>query len=673
MKEKLKRIICLTLACLTLGLAGACKDTDSSASSGDSSSDGSKPSQVIPTTDSERHTVAGTLHKVTVTENARVYTQNGHTAYKIVADIDDVLCGTATKKAADYIQMHTSLSTGALLPIESQGVNEWKSADKYIVIGREDLFQKAGLTMPSENIGTTGYYIKSAGDSVFIMANGAEGYHLAALAFLRATLGYDMLSEDCVIYEKDGKTLPDIEIIEKPDVDYRQEPNGMTTVEQYGMGINGDTELYPAIGGATIHNAFEFIPKNQYQSNHPEWYSLDGMQPCFTARGNQEEYEAFINTIAEKMILELDRNPAYENITFTMEDSPSLCSCDACNVYRTQYGTIAASVINFMNDLDDVVQAYIDTAYPGKTFNLLFFAYHETEPAPVKKDANGFYVPVDSYVNENGETVEIEPMLCNETVCPLLAPIGAKYTHTFYEDINSAEAENVIAWQAVASKLYMWLYSTNFGYYMYPYNTWDSTQATYQYMVENHAAYIYNQGQYNQTGQTAFTKLKTYIDSKLMFDCNADYEGIVDKFFTYYFRDAAEVMRKVFDEVQIQLRYLENTYRTELNGYIRESIAQTKCWPQQMLEGWWQDMNDGLKAVEKYKKTDPALYTMLKNHITMESLFPRYALCTLYGNTYSTDVRLEMRTALKADCEALNLTRHEEHNTIDGVFAEWGL
>lgn len=672
MKQNFKRILCLTLACLTLGLT-ACKDDGEVSSSTMDSSGGSNSSPVVPTMDFDKHTVAGTLHKISVTDSERVFTQNGQTAYKIVADIEDVLCGTATKKAADFIQMHTTLSTGALLPVVTNGVNDWQSSDKYVVIGREDLFEKAGLSMPKDNIGTTGYYIKSVGDSVFIMANGAEGYHLGALAFLRAVVGYDMLSEDCVIYEKDGKTLPEIEIIEKPDIDYRQEPNGMSTVELYGMAINGDTDLYPAIDGATIHNAFEFIPKSQYQAQHPEWYSLDGTQPCFTARGVAEEYDAYIHTIAEKMIEEIDRNPAYENITFTMEDTPSLCSCDACNEYRIKYGTISASVINFMNDVDDIVQAYIDDVYPGKVMNLLFFAYHETEPAPVTKDASGAYVPVTSYVDENGERVEIEPMVCNENVCPLLAPIGAKYTHTFYEDINSAEAENVIAWQAVSSKLYMWLYSTNFGYYMYPYNTWDSTQATYQYMVENKAAYIYNQGQYNQSGQTAFTKLKTYLDSKLMFDCNADYNAILDKFFKYYFLDASEIMRGVFDEIQVWMRNLEATYRTELNGYIRESIAQAKCWPQQMLEGWWTDMQNGLKAVEKYKKTDPELYVMLKNHITMESLFPRYALCTLYANTYSPDVRLAMRSALKTDCEELKLTRHEEHNTISGVFAGWGL
>ena len=128
MKQNFKRILCLTLACLTLGLT-ACKDDGEVSSSTMDSSGGSNSSPVVPTMDFDKHTVAGTLHKISVTDSERVFTQNGQTAYKIVADIEDVLCGTATKKAADFIQMHTTLSTGALLPVVTNGVNDWLSTD----------------------------------------------------------------------------------------------------------------------------------------------------------------------------------------------------------------------------------------------------------------------------------------------------------------------------------------------------------------------------------------------------------------------------------------------------------------------------------------------------------------------------------------------------------------
>ena len=658
---KMKKILALLLAGFTVLSLSACGKNGSSA-----------PKNIVTTEDADNHVVKGTLHKVNVTESDTQFTKNGATDYKIVAALDDKSVGTALKKASDFITLHVNQATGALLQTQS-GVTSWTTADKYIVLGRQDLFEQAGLTMPTEKIGTTGYYIKTVGNSVFIAANASEGYHLGALALMRAILGYDMLSEDCVIYEKDGATLPNMEIIEKPDIDYRQESNTLTSVEEYGMGISGDTQLYPAINGSTIHNAFEFIPKAQYQKQHPSWYSLDGLQPCFTARGDETEYKAFVAEIARKMIVELDRDPTYENITFTMEDAPNLCKCDACNEYRVKYGAVVASVITFMNDVDDIVQAYIDENYPGKMFNILFFAYHESETAPVVKDEDGHYVPRTSYVNADGETVEIEPILCNETVNPLLAPIGAKYTHSFYEEVNAAEAENMIAWKAVATKLYMWLYSTNFHHYLYPYNSWDTAAETMKYLVENDAVYVYYQGQYNQPTPTGFTMLKNYLDSKLQFDCNADYTAIVDKFFQYYYREAAGIMKSFFEDVQVRLRYLEQTYSTELSGYIRDEIDQAKYWPQQLLEDWVDDIDEAYTLVEKYKDSDPTLYAALVKHIKQEGLFPRYALCTLYENTYSDSQLYAMRKSFKDDCFELNVTRHEEHVTIDSLFALWGV
>ena len=380
-----------------------------------------------------------------------------------------------------------------------------------------------------------------------------------------------------------------------------------------------------------------------------------------------------MQTIAGMMIDQIALTPDVENITFTQEDFPDLCKCSSCGVYRTQYGTIAATIIRFMNDVDDVVQAYIDENIPGKTLNLLFFAYHDSQPAPVEKSADGEYIPRDSYINEAGEEVAIEPIVCNDNVFPLLAPINAKYTHSFYEEINSGDAESLYQWSAVSKKLYLWLYSTNFGYYLYPYNTWDTMAETLRFLVENDVAYIYHQGQYNQEGTTGFTALKDYLDSKLQFDCNADYNACVDKFFKYYFAEGGDMMRKVFDEIQARYRYLEKENPLSLNGYIREEIAKKEYWPKGMLEGWWQDMKDALALVERYQTTDPKKYEALYKAITLETIFPRYALCTLYASEYNPTELLEMRKAFKQDCLKYNVTRHQEHVTIDSVFAGWGV
>ena len=79
--------------------------------------------------------------------------------------------------------------------------------------------------MPTDDIASSGYYIKTRGNVIFIEANGVDGYRMGGLAFLREALGYNMISEDCIVFDKDGKTMPTMDIIERPDFDYRQIQN----------------------------------------------------------------------------------------------------------------------------------------------------------------------------------------------------------------------------------------------------------------------------------------------------------------------------------------------------------------------------------------------------------------------------------------------------------------
>ena len=48
---------------------------------------------------------------------------------------------------------------------------------KAIIYGFGDLYEDAGLSVPNEDIGSTGYYIKTKGNTVFIQANGGDGYY----------------------------------------------------------------------------------------------------------------------------------------------------------------------------------------------------------------------------------------------------------------------------------------------------------------------------------------------------------------------------------------------------------------------------------------------------------------------------------------------------------------
>ena len=105
---------------------------------------------------------------------------------------------------------------------------------------------------------SAGYYIKTVADDVFIGFYSENGAQLGALAFLRETIGYDMLSDDMVIYEKDGTILPQMDITERPDYEFRLANNKLKDDASYGMGFTTVNTLLTTKPTGAVHNFYDF-------------------------------------------------------------------------------------------------------------------------------------------------------------------------------------------------------------------------------------------------------------------------------------------------------------------------------------------------------------------------------------------------------------------------------
>ena len=656
--------------------------------------------------DSVVHHVEGMIHKVNVTPRSVPFVVNGETDYQIYVDNSNAKLSAAINKSANFVCEQVANATGAKISTSNEKPQNLTEQTKAIIYGHRDLFESFGLSMPTEDIGTSGYCIKTKGNLVFIQANGGDGYRMGGLAFLRATLDYDMLSEDCIYYGKDGKTMPEMDIVERPDFDYRQISNLHTTAETYGMGMHSHTDIWIPINGWDMHNTLYYVPVEIFGAEHPDWYRADKMQVCYTAHGKKTEYEALLKQVFSVIKTRMEECPTLENISFTAMDGTGqdTCTCDTCLEYKNLYGTPASTCIYFMNDLNKMVQAHIQENDPGRTLNLTFFAYHDAEPAPVErakytdsngnviwgdplKDEKGNYMPLKRYardeegqfikdangkyvyeVDENGNYVYLK---CDEHVSPWLAPIYSKFTSSFYEERNKTYAQNVALWYTVSNNVYVWIYGTNFCYYLYPYNSWSSVVETYRYLKECGVTYAWNQAQ-ERNESTAFAHLKDYIDSKFMFDVNADYAEVVDNYFERYYLEAAPYMQSMFLLEQAQSVYLEKTVPT-ISGGIYDEIGDAKYWPRQLLEEMLSMINNAYKAVEKYKVSNPKLYENLVRRIKQESIFPRYVICMYYG-AYYANIR-QMREEFRDDWNALGFSIYREAGgDMQSVFTNnWGL
>lgn len=642
-----------------------------------------KPSEPVIDEPIEEHKQEGTIHDGDVKENKeRVFVQDRETEYKILAKD-----GAREIEAADFMIKQVKQATGVELGRElySAGFEAgWTRDDKYIIINVEEVFYTAGLTLPDKNLGASGYYMKTLGNTVFIMSPGTYGCQTGTLRFLQETLGYDMLSSDCVVFEKDGKTIPDMDIAEKPDFDYREPSNKSAFNTYYGQGFNisyldrmyipvrenvayGQT---PTRNAESVHNAYNYLPPERFFAEHPKWFfdpsNIAAQQLCYTAHGDEEEYRAMVEEVANWMIVNIDENPDMDAITLTHLDNHGACTCETCKAAVKKYGAISATIIMFLNDVDDIVQSYLEeqareNGTAKRKMTILFFAYHATKDSPTYKGEDGKYHPTS------------EDVVMHKNVGVFIAPIQSYYTHSFYEEINNTdgEAQNLISWGCLTGNIYLWLYETHFTNYFHPYNSWDSVIETYRFGLENNGVFVWNEGQHNQNNPTCFSIFKQYIDSKALIDVNVNYADVEEKFFKNYFGEACKPMYDFFKELQMHLVYLEDNF-SAVSGRLNVDMAKKEYFGPRLLDKWTGYIDQAYAAIEKYKNIDPTTYEMYKNHILIESLFVRYFKLQLYPYNY-TDAELQAeRRAFAEDNRKLGNTQERESGALNMLFAQWG-
>ena len=619
-----------------------------------------------PTSDPGTHLQSSTLHEVSVEESSLSFASNGKTDYVLLYEAGNA----SAQKAASTIAKHVLSATGAILPYQAlTGEEQYSSSNHWILLNGDSLRKQAGITDTTKSIGVSGYQIDTKDSSCFIHVNGDYGYQQAAIAFLHHVLGYNRYSSKIVTYTKtnDGNVnLPKMSIVEKPDFSFHTQSNKVDSTTSYETGfLTSNEAFYTDSEIQAWHNSFDWLPKSTYQSAHPKWYSSAGEQICYTAHGDEEEYLQMVQTVSSRMVEKLATNKTVGAICFSIQDNHDICNCDACSADFSKYGAYSGSVVKFMNDVDDIVQAKLQeeadaTGEEKREIDLCFFAYHRTESPCVRKDANGDYVPTS------------EDVVCNEHVGPLIAPIGACYTKSFYDETNETYANAIKGWGALSKRLYVWAYETNYSHYLYPLNTFSSMIESYRFFIENNALYLYNEGQHNQAAVTAFGRFKEYFNTVAEFNVNLSYLDIVDDFFTNYFGAAKESMLSYFQELQDHFTYIENTYPTEINGTIYNNIAQSRFWPKRLLDRWVSYIDQGIEAIEPLSVTDPTLYQSIYDNLVLESIFPRYALLENYSGTYSNVSLQQARSSFRSDCQRLGVSKYNENGNLDSIYASWG-
>lgn len=571
--------------------------------------------------------VKGSIHQYDRTETDEYLFKNNSSDYKVLVPKDASIQLVSYVK--EFVNLFEEATNYQFEIVEDSNMN---SNSRYISIGNTEAYLNSNITLEYEQIKSQGYIIKTVNNNIYINAFTDQGCLNGIYQLLNFIANYRYLGPETYILNTGLKEvkLYNYDVIDAPDIEYRLSSYSFVTSEKkYRL-----TELpIMPVNGLIYHNSFAYFPKSEYQDEHPEWYSTDGTQLCYTARGNEESLKLMQDTALEIIKEHLIAYPDKTALTFTIEDSNTFCDCDTCRKSNEKYnGSNAAVIVKFLNVISDRIEEWFNNegSKYKRNLQIVFFAYLSTNLAPAYFDETlNKYVPVD------------QDVVCRSNVCPFVCDIRGDYTKSYY-DTNSANlqyANSMRAWSECADNLYFWTYSTNFHHYLTPYNSFDAMLDSYKFAVEVGTNYIFDQGQFNQ-GQSAtgWSFLKQYLTSRATWDCNVKASDLYDEFFSeFYSKEASSIMRELFDEYKVVA-----TYQSEVLDYngaasIYHNPYNKDYWSKQTLLRWLDRFDDALAQIEIYKESSPGLYQKYYGHITSERAQYSYLLLKTYGATLSTE------------------------------------
>ena len=598
--------------------------------------------------------------------------------------------------AATMIKEELYNATGKTLAMTSISSDDvYENQTSSIVIGSMASATTEKIVLPNE---TSSYALKGIGKAIYLNSVDSKGYQLGALKLLEILVGYDYLGGEISTYDVSDANnidLPFIDISYTPSIGYRKcdwsdigfSSSFYSDCYRLGYNVEYDRYLYylraPAVGIFTteecFHTSLQIIYPGTYYSSHPSWFAVDSSgnnygdnyrlwQLCFTAHGDSEEYQSLLTQTASTVISLFKNcsNANIKSILFGTADNNNVCHCATCEAKASEYGSISGTVANFCNDLRDKI--YENIAETGRSsIDVGFFSYCGYNSVPLKDG--------------------VPTITLKDNVYVLVAPIDANFTYSLDESCNSSSKQVFSDWVKVGDT-HAWLYDTNFNNYLFPFNSYKANALNIKILKDLGVKLVYLQGQHNSTQpRTGFHTLKKYIYAKYMIDAdNADYDSLVDSFFASYYGEGGTEMRQFFDELVSHLESIEadsskkKILYASTSASIYASINDRDLWDYDALKSWASLCDTAYSKASNEKA---------KKHILAESIFPRFALCSLF--TKYTDwnggkiIDLKgtgkaalkaYRQAFKTDADALGMTVTTEskaNSSLSDYYSDWGI
>ncbi len=413
------------------------------------------------------------------------------------------------RQAAAELSLFLRLVTGGDFPVMPDASGPRLLVGEAAARLAEPSFSVSGLA-PEEIV------VRTAGRDLILAGGPPRGTLYAVMTFLEDIVGCRFWTATASrIPWKPGLEVGELSLRYAPPLEYR-EPfwyvafddiwaarNKANGIRSGGSDAYGGRQLYEGF----VHTFYPLIPPETYFKDHPEWFSeVDGKrtaedaQLCLT---NEDMRRELVRNLKER----LRANPKATIASVSQNDCFHPCTCPRCLAVDEEEGSPSGLLLRFVN----AVAEDVEKEFPGVTIDTLAYQYTRKPPKITRPRRN------------------VIVRLCS-IECSFSEPLDGPRNKAFFDDLKG--------WSAIADRLFIWDYTTDFAHYIQPHPNYAVLAPNIRIFVRNKVRGVFEQGAYQSWG-SEMAELRAWLLAKLLWNPDLDAAKLQEEFIRGYYGPAA--------------------------------------------------------------------------------------------------------------------------------------
>lgn len=456
--------------------------------------------------------------------------RDGRTTYVIAVAGDAI---PAEEKAARELAEYLRQITGATFATRPEA--QVPATAPQILVGAG---ARVKQLLPGQDwaaLGADSVVLKTVGRNLVLAGGRPRGTLYAVYQFLEEQAGVRWWTPaESAVPHTPTLLLPALNVAYTPPFRYREhyttsvqrDPLFATRLRENGNSQKQGEELgghYSILGWA--HTFDQLLPPAKYFKEHPEWYSDadNGGKPS-TAQSRQPAPQTsqlcLTNEAARRELTRvalewIRKDPGAGMISIAQNDNMNRCTADADLALEAREGSPSGPLLHFVN----AVAADIEKEFPNFLVETLAYSYTRKPPHQVRPRRN------------------VLVRLC----------IDADFSRPLDSEANRDFRADLQGWKAIAPRLFVWDYITNFANEIWPHPNLRVLGPNLRFFAAGHVIGVFEHGDAYTNGVGDFVQLRAWLVSHLMWNPQQDEKRLTAEFLRGYYGAAAPHLQAYLD------------------------------------------------------------------------------------------------------------------------------